>query len=172
MTGNYSAIEIADFLFEKGVTSRTGKTICNSKITDLLKNPFYAGIMRWKGQEKIGNHKPMITLNEHHRILSIMEAHNQNACRRRKHNFLLRGFIFCEICGQRYTAEKHRPKKKVDYYHCKAAVRKHSNQGQNIEVNDLEKQVENQFKKIQFSDQFISLVVQKVKSFYEERMYG
>ena len=57
MTGNYSAIEIADFLFEKGVVSRTGKRICNSRIADLLKNPFYAGILRWKEQERAGKNR-------------------------------------------------------------------------------------------------------------------
>jgi len=167
-TGNYSAVEIADFFHKKGVASRSGKRICDSKINTLLKNLFYAGILRWNGQENIGKHKPMITINEHRHILSIMEAHNYHACRRRKHNFLLRGFVFCSICGQRYTAEKH-PHKKVEYYHCSAVKRKHSNRGQNVEVADLERRVEDQFKNIQFSDDFITRVVQRVKAFYDER---
>jgi len=169
LTGNYSALEISDILYEKGLRSRTGKKICNSIMINILKNPFYAGIMRWNGQEKRGKHKPMITLQEHKRILAIMDAHNLHACRRRKHRFLLRGFVFCGICGQRYTAEKHRRGKKVDYYHCSARSRKHSNKGQNIKVEELERMVEQEFKKIQFSEDFINLVIKKVKEFYEKK---
>lgn len=168
LTGSYSAIEIADILFREGLRSKTAKRICNSVMISTLKNPFYAGIMRWKGQEKIGKHKAMITPGEFQRVQAIMESHNLHACRRRKHNFLLRGFVFCDICGQRYTGEKHRSDKQVDYYHCSATSRKHSNRGQNIEVRDLERQVENRFRYIQFSENFINLVLKKVRKFYEE----
>jgi len=169
LTGNYSALEISDSLYKKGLISKTGKKVCNSIMINTLKNPFYAGIMKWNDQEEPGKHAAMITLNEHKQILSIMDNHNMHACRRRKHNFLLRGFIFCDICGQRYTAEKHRTSKKVDYYHCSAGSKKHSNQGQNIEVKELEKQIEEKFKDIQFSKEFINLIIQKVQKFYQER---
>ncbi|MBW2063361.1 MAG: recombinase family protein [Deltaproteobacteria bacterium] len=173
LTGNYSAIEIADILYQKGLRSRTGKKICNSVMTDILRNPFYAGIMRWKGQEKVGKHKAMITLEEHRRILRIFSIHNHHACRRRKYNFLLRGFVFCNICGNRYTAERH-PAKKVSYYHCQfggkiGKDRTHTNRGQNVTVEELERQVEEKFKDIQFSAEFISLVVKKMKELYSKQ---
>jgi hypothetical protein len=81
LRGNYSALEIADILYEKGLRSKTGKKICNSVMTNILRNPFYAGLMRWNGQEKVGRHEPMITLEEHERILQIMDTHNFfNSC--------------------------------------------------------------------------------------------
>lgn len=168
LTGNYSALEIADILYEKGLTSRTGKKICNSIMINMLKDPFYAGIMRWNEQEREGNHKKMITLSEYKQILAIMESHNCHGSRRRKYNFLLRGFIFCDICGQRYTAEKHRMGKETDYYHCSARSGKHSSKGQNISVEDLEKMVKEKFKGIQFSKELIDLTIKKVKKFYQE----
>jgi len=167
LTGNYSALEIVNVLYKKGLKSRTGKRISNSIMINILKNPFYAGVMRWNKQEKTGRHEIMITPDEHKQILSIINSHNHHACRRRIHNFLLRGFVFCDICGQRYTAEKHRIGKNPDYYHCSARSIKHSNKGQNVRVKELEEQVEEQFKNIQFSKEFISLVIQKVKKLYE-----
>lgn len=169
LIGNHSALEITDILYKKGLKSKTGKKICNSIMINTLKNSFYAGIMKWNNQEKIGKHKSMITINEHEQILSIIDNHNMHACRRRKYKFLLRGFVFCDICGQRYTAERHRTNRKVDYYHCSSGSKKHSNQGQNIEVKELEKQIEEKFKDIQFSKKFISLVIQKVEKFYQKR---
>ena len=169
LRGNYSALEIADILYEKGLRSKTGKKVCNSVMTNILRNPFYAGIMKWNGQEKLGKHKPMITLEEHERILQIMDAHNFSACRRRKHDFLLRGFVFCNICGGRYTAEKHPAKNNIAYYHCafngkRGKKRLHTNRDQNVEVKELERQVKEEFKKIRFSDDFIGLVIEKLKS--------
>jgi len=170
LRGNYSALEITDILYEKGLKSKTGKKVCNSVMTNILRNPFYASLMRWNGQEKVGRHKPMITLEEHERILQIMDTHNFSACRRRKHDFLLRGFVFCNICGGRYTAEKHPAKNNIAYYHCafngkRGKERLHTNRDQNVEVKELERQVEEEFKKIQFSDDFIGLVIRKLVSF-------
>ncbi len=169
LTGSYSAIQISDTLYTKGLTGRSGRNITNGMMISILKNPFYCGIMCRDNQEKTGRHEAMISIDEHQRILSIAQAHGQHASRRRKHDFLLRGFALCAICGQRYTAEKHRNGKNVDYYHCSASITKHSNKGQNVEVEELEKQVEERFQSIQFSKDFIDLVVQKVTKFYREK---
>ncbi len=173
LAGNYSAIEIADRLYQKGLRSHTGKRLCNSVITGILKNPFYAGVMRWNRQEKTGNHKPMIAREEHYQVLQILNAHNLHASRRRTHQFLLRGFVFCHLCGGRYTAERH-PRKNIAYYHCafdgkRGSERLHANQGQNIEVKELEHQIEEKFKDIQFNPEFIALVTQKVQALYAQQ---
>jgi len=171
-TGNYSVVKIVEELYKEGLTSKTGKKVPYSIMTDTLRNSFYAGLMKWNGQEKMGQYQPMIALEEHRQILTIMDSHNQHACRRRKHNFLLRGFVFCDICGQRYTAEKHRIGKNPDYYHCSAKTVKHSNRNQNIETTQLEKQVEEEFKNIQFCQEFIDMTIGKVKKVYQEKRNG
>lgn len=102
---------------------------------------------------KPGIHETMITLSEHQRVLDIMATHTHHACRRRKHKFLLRGFIFCNLCGYRYTTEMHSRKKKA-YYHCRSQGI-HSNMGQNVAVAELEAQVAEYFKTIQLSQKFI-----------------
>ena len=167
LTGNYSVDEVRDRLYEKGLRSKTSKKISHSTMTKIMRNSFYAGTMSYNGQEKAGKHKPMITSWEHQRMLQIMDSHNLHACRRRKHSFILRGFVFCNICSQRYTAEKH-PRKGKEYYHC-ASMRKHSNKGQNVEVATLEQYVEESFKSIAFSQDFVSSVVVKVKQLYHEQ---
>ena len=167
LTGNFSADALRDVLYEKGLRSKTGKKIPHSIMVHILKNPFYAGLMVWKGQRRMGRHEPMIGLPEHRRILQIIDSHNLYVSRVRKHNFLLRGFVYCNLCGQRYTAETHAAKRK-SYYHC-ASMRKHSNRYQNIEVSVLERQVEEQFKAIQFSPHFIRLIMEKLKHVHAEQ---
>jgi len=167
LTDNYSVLEINDALYKKGLRSKTGKKVPHSVLTNTLKNPFYAGLMKWNGQEKKGNHEPMISMAEHYRAVRIMDNHNQHACRRRKHTFLLRGFVYCNICGQRFTADKI-SKKNKEYYHCSNRDR-HSNYGQNIQVKDLEEIIEEQFKNIQFSPSFTELVIKKVKGIFNNK---
>ena len=165
LSGNYSVEAINDILYENGLRSRRGKRIPHSVMSDALKNSFYAGIMKWRGLEGKGKHKPMITINEHRHILEIMDSHNLRACRRRKHSFLLRGFVFCNICGRRYTAEKH-PKKKKEYYRCASPRKEHSNFGQYVEASDLEAQIKNQFKRFQFNKDIVNGTLKKLKEIY------
>lgn len=171
LSGNYSVVEITEILYKKGLKSKTGKKICNSIMTNILKNPFYAGRMRWFGQEKAGKHRAMISWLEYQRIIQILDQRNYRACRRRKHQFLLNGFIFCNICGGRYTAEKHYS---VSYYHCalngkRGKDKAHTNQNQNVKVGVLENAVEEKFKEIQFSDDFIDFVVKRMKELYSKQ---
>jgi DNA invertase Pin-like site-specific DNA recombinase len=104
LTGDYSASELRDLLYQRGLRSRRGKRLPHSVMVEILQNPFYAGVMLWNGQRRIGQHEAMITLPEHQRILEIFESHNLGASRRRRHDFLLRGFVFCNHCSHRYTA--------------------------------------------------------------------
>jgi DNA invertase Pin-like site-specific DNA recombinase len=168
LRGNHSAQEVSDVICSKGLTSRTGKKIWHSIMTNILRDPFYAGIMKWGEHEKIGNHESMISIDEHRRILHIMADHNNHASRRRIYDFLLRGFVFCDICGRRYVGEK-RKKINIDYYHCSAPARIHSNEGQNIKASALEEAIANKFKEIQFTQSFIDLIISKVKSFYKSK---
>jgi DNA invertase Pin-like site-specific DNA recombinase len=156
LTGDYSANEVRDLLHERGLRSKKGKQLSHSVMVKTLANPFYAGMMHWHGQRHIGRHEAMITLPEHERILEIFHTHNLGRSRRRRHNFLLRGFVFCNVCGHRLTAEIH-PAKSKSYYHC--AIRTHSNRGQNVEVSDLEQQVAKRFKEIEFSPQLVDVIV-------------
>jgi hypothetical protein len=167
MTGEHSTDEVIDILHAKGLSSRRGKKIAHSVMVNILKNPFYSGVLIWNGHNKKGRHEPMITPNEHKQIQEIMDAHNLHACRRRKHSFLLRGFIFCNICGHRYVGEIHHSRNKA-YYHC-GSMRKHSNRGQNVEVSTLEQEIEKQFESIQFSPEFTERMISKLKERCEGR---
>ena len=170
LTSNYSALEVSEMLYEKGLRSKTGKRLCNSVMIKTLRNPFYCGTIRWNGQEKIGNHDAMITPEEYRHIINIMGAHNLHQSRRRIHNFLLRGFIICDMCQGKYVAERRRLGKNHDYYHCslKTSMR-HSNKGQNITAEELEEQVAEQFKTVKFSETFIKAIVHKVERHYEKQ---
>ena len=167
LTGNYSADETNDVLYDKGLRSWNGKKPSHSIFVATLKNPFYAGLMKWNGEIKQGKHTPMITPKEHKQVLNILANHNRNVCRRRKHNFLLRGFVYCGICGGRYTAETH-PKKEKDFYYCRYK-KDHTNHNQFVEVADLENQVAELFKCFHLAQKEIDTIMKILKDKHKKQ---
>lgn len=117
---------------------------------------------------EIGKHEAIITKDLFDKCQRVMQENNRYASRRHKFNFLLRGFVFCNKCGQRYTAEHH-PLKNKSYYHCNRSSDQKKCTDKYVEVWDLEEQVATRFDGLQFSEEFIDKVVSKMKSIYEEK---
>lgn len=168
-TGSYSLFELQDWLSQKDIVSKSGTTIGHSVIDNILRSPFYYGLIKWHGQSKIGKHDPIINKNLFDTCQYVLAKHRSFLIRKRRHNFLLRGFAYCDDCTQRYTAEWHYDAHKlknrggkIAYYHCP----KHNRNGcpaPYVELEILEKQVEEKFKQMQFSQMFIELVIIKTK---------
>lgn len=71
-TGKYSLSQVREKLHEQGLRTHDGKKMPLSKLHKIVDNGrFYAGIMRWRGMEKVGNHKPIIKKNMAARCLKI-----------------------------------------------------------------------------------------------------
>lgn len=168
-TGNYSILEIQEWLSDKNLISKNGTGLGHSVICNILNNSFYYGLIRWKGESKIGKHTPIISQDLFETCQYVLAKHRNFIMRRRIHEFLLRGFIYCGECGQRYTAEWHIDAKKlqkrggkIGYYHCKK-LNRNGCPAPYVEISDLEAQAEEEFRNIQFSQEFIEAVVRKTK---------
>ncbi|MDP3973934.1 MAG: recombinase family protein [Candidatus Daviesbacteria bacterium] len=173
-TGSYSIIEVQDWLADKNILSRNGTGLGHSVICNILNNPFYYGLIRWHGESKMGNHRPIITQELYDTCQYVLAKHRSFLIRHRVHDFLLRGFAYCGYCGQRYTAEWHyNPVKlaslggKIAYYHCQKRDRNDC-PAKYVEKEDLEVQVEDYFKTMQFSPEFIQTIVKKTRSVLEK----
>lgn len=167
-TGNYSIFQLQKWLSSQNILSRNGKPLGCSTIDNILLNPFYYGLIRWHGEEKIGNHLPIINVGLYNTCQYVLAKHRSFLTRKRKNQFLLRGFIYCSDCGQRYTAEWHIKESlkkrggKIAYYHCQKLGRNKC-PSPFVEKENLELKVENLIKNLEFSQEFIDLVVEKTK---------
>ena len=157
-TGNYSLNALVDLMYNKGLRSKNNKCVCRSILHHILKNIFYIGMFNHHGQLFKGNHPPLTTTEIYNTCQKIFQIHNQNACRRRKYRWLLNGFAYCASCGGRMFAEFHH-KKTIAYYHCD----KKGCKERYIEMNKLEKMVEKEFEKIQFSREFTQQIINKAR---------
>ena len=73
---------------KRGLVNTKGGRVCKNGITKILKNPFYIGIMKVKGQTFEGNHKPLITTQIFKKTQLIIKG-RQNT-KGLKHNYLFR----------------------------------------------------------------------------------
>ncbi len=172
-TGAYSILGLQEWLSDKDIVSKNGTPLGHSVVHNILRNHFYYGLIRWKGKSKMGKHKPIFSKELFDTCQYVLVKHRSFLIRKRRHNFLLRGFAYCAECGQRYTAEwhynAHKLKKrggKIAYYHCP----KHNRNGcpsPYVELTKLEVQVEKEIRKMQFSKEFIEAVITKTKEILE-----
>jgi site-specific DNA recombinase len=115
--------------------------------------------MIWKGKLKDGKHEPLIKHDTWLLCQKIMNAHNQNGSRKRKHNFLLNGFIYCGDCESRFYGEQHLKKNKLyRKYFCGNCKR-----GTYTDIDKLEKQVEKWFSKVEMTEKYANELRIKAK---------
>lgn len=115
-TGSLSLDALTDALAEKGLRNRLGNPPGKSAIHRMLRNPAYAGIVRWKGVERKGTHPPLISRDLFDRVQSVLDAHSSGGERSWKHDHYLKGTLVCAECGARlyYVVAKGR----FGYFRC------------------------------------------------------
>lgn len=69
-TGSLSLDPLTDALAEKGLRNRLGNPPGKSAVHRMIRNPVYAGIVRWKGVEREGTHPPLISRDLFDRVPS------------------------------------------------------------------------------------------------------
>lgn len=173
-SGDYSYLKLTHILHKKGLRTRNGKPIAHSSIQQMLTNTFYYGLMKWgkpKKMEVMGLHEPLISKKLFDTCQLVAAKHRNFVIRERKHNFLLRGIVFCNQCGQRYTAEWHKitrskDRDKIAYYHC---AKRTPCKSKYVESEELENKVANLLKGIKFNKGFTDKVTSKVKRYLKDR---
>lgn len=167
-TGNYSVLRLVDYAKDTGLRTRRGGILNTTTLNRVLTNPIYCGDVAWAGTRVAGKHEPLIDRGTFDLCQYVLAKHRNFVTRERKYDFLLRGFIFCKRCGCRYVAEWHTinsvARNKIGYYHCSGRL---CSPKRCVEIDELEKQVENIFRDFQFTDYFIEAVTREARAYFE-----
>ena len=115
-TETHSFKSIAEAMHALGLRNAQGRRILPSRIEVTLKNPFYCGTMRIKGEYHKHKYPPLISEWLFDRVQSIMTGHNKAHIQYAGKPILLRGLITCQRCGCMVTGDI--KKKKYIYYSC------------------------------------------------------
>jgi site-specific DNA recombinase len=160
-TGDFSFATLREVLTTKGLRSRPtrnhqGLPLSTSQIDRILKDPYYIGIVRYKGVDYPGAHQPLIEPDLFYRVQDIIAAHGVSGDKRRLHHHWLKGTIHCGACGKRliFTKARNRHGKTYEYFYCvgRQHYERSCKQGW-MPVEAVENAVIDHYKTIQLSDE-------------------
>lgn len=128
-TGHYSFAELRAEANQLGLRSTRkghhGEPISKSGLHKILGNPFYAGLLAYKGRLTPGKHQPMITQALFDQVQTVLRR--KLDVRKPEPQFALSGGITCKACGCAVVGEL-KSKTLADgmvrvytYYHCSGA---------------------------------------------------
>ena len=113
-TGNYSLLSLEDEMYKLGLRSVNGNRVLQSRIHELIQDPFYCGKMRWNGEIYPAKQEPLISKDLFDKVQSILKRKGRTSLDT-KHNYLFKSKIFCEGCGGVLSWES---QKGIMYGHC------------------------------------------------------
>ncbi|WP_370950380.1 recombinase family protein [Amycolatopsis sp. cg5] len=105
-TGDWSAIDLTLAANAKGLTSRPSpnspaRPIGPTTMYHILQNPYYMGLVPYRGIHYEGKHEALIEPDTWLAIQHILAAHNHTGEKDRKHTHYLRSTIYCSSCDGR-----------------------------------------------------------------------
>ncbi|EIW18166.1 MULTISPECIES: recombinase family protein [Pelosinus] len=131
--------DIAIFLRQQNITNQRDKPFTLSMIYRILTDEKYAGT-KWsfnKYEKKISQYKrkkisrpqedwipipitPIVTIDQFQKVRQILTENKRKSPRNTKHEYLLRNFLKCSVCGYSLSAhsKKHSSGKEYTWYKC------------------------------------------------------
>jgi site-specific DNA recombinase len=144
-TGNYSVVSLEDEMYKLGLRSVNGNKILQSRIYDLLQDPFYYGDMRWNGEIYPAKHEALISKDLFFKVQSILKRRGKIYLST-KHNYLFKSKIFCDGCRGVLSWET---QKGILYGHCNNHLKsRHCAKKTYIKEDEVEKQIDKVFTQI------------------------
>jgi recombinase/recombinase-like zinc beta ribbon protein len=125
-TGDWSLKSLADELYRRGLRSRptpkrpAGK-VPVSALHQMLRNPYYVGIIEFRGVRYEGTHPTFISQELFDNVQRVLTSQQMAGDRARKHQgHYLVGTVYCGLCGKRlmYTKCTGRHGRKFEYLVC------------------------------------------------------
>jgi len=156
---NNSRLEdIADFLAQHGITSRSGKPLKRDRISFILSNPFYVGLFQYAGELYEGKHQPVISKKIFDQAQEVLKQRGRPHHKTKNEPQPYCGLLHCATCGMMITGE-HKVKKQKNgnvhyytYYHCSRKNKAIKCKEPCIRQEDLDKQVSSLLQKFSLSE--------------------
>jgi site-specific DNA recombinase len=107
-TGDYSLRDLLELLTEMGLRyratpKRPERTVRLSQLCSLLHNPYYIGVVSYRGEHYLGRHEPLVDGATFKKVQDLLDAHRNGGERSWMHDHYLKGSLFCHRCGSRLS---------------------------------------------------------------------
>ena len=160
-TSNRVVNDLAEHLASRGLTTRPtpkipSKPIDGKTLNKVLKNPYYKGVVLFKGQYYPGIHPPLTDEVTWQKVQDILSSH-VNGERTREHPHFLKSTVYCGNCEERLIIQYARSRSGVRYPYFSCAGR-HSKrndcQQKSVLIEEVEGQIEQLYTRLSFSPEF------------------
>ena len=113
-TGDYSLGELLREIHGWGLSGKAGKPVRKSLLALMLRNPFYYGVMKFKGELFEASHPPLISKKLFDKVQEVLDKKSK-PLKRGEIKFAFTGLMRCGECEASITAEV---QKGHTYYRC------------------------------------------------------
>ena len=130
-TGNWTVRQLADHLNTLGLSipptpRRPAKPITATRLHEILRHPYYKGIVTFQGVEYPGKHEPLVDSQTWQTVQTILTSRRYGE-RQRIHNHFLKSTVVCGQCGARLSVQNAKNSKGTiyPYFVCARRCRLH-----------------------------------------------
>ena len=159
--------KLYDFLKEKNIKNRQGDSFLKPVVVFILRNPVYAGKIKYAGQIYQGIHQPIIS----EELFELAQKTHKKRIRKFRvyRDFLFGGLVNCEACGYKMTPcfTNKWPKGKLKrYYYYRCTSTHHKNWQdcpvKQISADRLEKYILENLERISLDKNYVENLVFKL----------
>jgi DNA invertase Pin-like site-specific DNA recombinase len=130
-TGQYGLRDLQEIIGDQGLTTRPSarrpaKPVSINKLNQMLRDPYYTGVVVYKGEViPNGRHEAIISQELFDRVQQVIDARVQRGTRSRTPFHYLRGMLYCQRCHDAgrtsrliYTLGRGRSGAEYEYFKC------------------------------------------------------
>ena len=156
-TGNWTVRQLADHLNTLGLTipptpRRPAKSITATRLHEILRHPYYKGIVTFQGVEYAGKHEPLVDSQIWQTVQAILASRRYGE-RQRIHNHFLKSTVVCGQCGARLSVQNAKNSKGTiyPYFVCARRCRLHDCTFTAVLIDVVEDRMSDLYRTIQLS---------------------
>ena len=146
--------DVANFLAQNNIISKSGKRIHITRATFILKNPFYVGLFRYAGEIYEGKHEPIIAKKLFDKAQEVLKQRGRPRHKSKIEPRVFCGLLRCATCGMMITGEYRVKRQKngtqhfYTYYHCTKKRKNFKCPEPCIRQEELDKQLSSLLQKV------------------------
>jgi len=130
-SGDWTVSSMTEALEEKGLRCKPtrklpSKPLSRTRVHQMLRHPYYMGIVRWDGVHHPGRHQPLISRETWEAVQSVLDLRSSGKERPMKRTHYLKGMLRCGRCGSRLgvSLNKSHTGEPYPYFFCLGRQRK------------------------------------------------
>ena len=178
--GETSVTGLLRDLTARGLTTvpspkRPSKPLGKNTLYKLLTNPYYAGVIRYKGVLHSGAHEPLIEPALFDQVQSLLKARNAKMTRHVQHAHHLKGLLHCGSCGSRMLLDFATNPRGTTYAYfvCSGRAAKKTNCTRRaVPVQVAERLVEESYRDITVNEADYRYLAAEVNATFDEQSAG